>query len=136
MSKPPSPQQKLVDEIDIKLASLGHFRALRMFSGFGLYLDGVIFGLVARDRLWLRVDDRSRPDFEQAGMEPFAYSRDGKSVSLTYFGCPDAVLRDPAKLRKWAKEARRASAERPKSARKRPRSGRPPFGQPRNRSLG
>lgn len=131
MPKPPSTQQKLVDEIDIKLASLGHFRALRMFSGFGLYLDGVIFGLVARERLWLRVDDRSRPAFQEAGMEPFAYSRDGKSVSLTYFRCPDPVLADPAKLRKWAKEARRASVERPKPARQKPR-----FGRPRNRSLG
>ena len=119
MPKPPSQQQKLVDELDIKLAPLGHFRALRMFSGYGLYLDGTIFGLIARDRLWLRVDDRSRPDFQKAGMEPFAYSRDGKSVSLTYFRCPDPVLADPAKLRKWAKEARRASAERKKPARRR-----------------
>ena len=129
MPKPPSQQQKLVDEIDTKLAPLGHFRALRMFSGYGLYLDGVIFGLIARDRLWLRVDDRSRPDFQKAGMEPFAYSRDGKSVSLTYFRCPDLVLADPAKLRKWAKEARRASLERKKPTRKRP------TGRPRNRSL-
>ena len=131
MPKPPSPQQKLVDEIDIKLAPLGHFRALRMFSGYGLYLDGVIFGLVARDRLWLRVDDRSRPDFQKAGMEPFAYSKDGKSVSLTYFRCPDPVLADPAKLQKWAKEARRASVDRPKSARKRTHTRRP-----RNSGLG
>jgi len=125
MAKPPTPQQKLVAEIDIKLAPLGHFRALRMFSGYGLYLDGVIFGLVARDRVWLRVDDRSRPDFQKAGMEPFAYSRDGKSVSLSYFRCPDPVLAEPAKLRKWAKEARRASAERAKPARKRTHTRRP-----------
>jgi DNA transformation protein len=124
MPKPPSKQQKLVEELDIKLAPLGHFRALRMFSGYGLYLDGAIFGLVARDRLWLRVDDRSRPDFQKAGMEPFAYSRDGKSVSLTYFRCPAPVLADPPKLRKWAKEARRASVERMKPARKRSESSR------------
>jgi DNA transformation protein len=124
MPKPPSLQQKLVDELDIKLAPLGHFRALRMFSGYGLYLDGAIFGLVARDRLWLRVDDRSRPKFQKAGMEPFAYSRDGKSVSLTYFRCPDPVLADPPKLRKWANEARRASIERKKPTRKRPSSSR------------
>jgi DNA transformation protein len=101
MVKPPTPQQKLVDEIDTKLAPLGHFRALRMFSGYGLYLNGVIFGLVARDRLWLRVDDRSRPNFQTAGMEPFAYTREGTSVSLAYFRCPDPMLADPAKLRKW-----------------------------------
>ncbi|WP_395022649.1 TfoX/Sxy family protein [Dongia sp.] len=124
MPKPPSLQQKLVDEIDAKLAPLGHFRARPMFGGYGLYLDGVIFGLVAWDRLWLRVDDRSRPDFEQAGMPPFAYSRGGASVSLSYFRCPDPVLGDSAKLRKWVREARRASVERPKPRRKRPPAGR------------
>jgi len=117
MAKPPTQQQKLVAELDAKLAPLGHFRARPMFGGYGLYLDGAIFGLVAWDKIWLRVDDKSRPAFEKAGMEPFTYSRDSKAVSVAYFRCPDSVLGDGAKLRKWATEARRASVER-KPARK------------------
>ena len=112
--KPPSPQQKLAAELDAKLAPLGHFRARPMFGGYGLYLDGVIFGLIAWDKVWLRVDDKSRPAFQKAGMEPFTYSRESKAVTLTYFRCPDDVLADGAKLRKWAKEASRASVERQK----------------------
>ena len=130
MAKPPTTQQQLVDELDAKLAPLGHFRARAMFSGYGLYLDGVIFGLIAWDKLWLRVDDRSRPAFQKAGMEPFTYSRRSKAVTLTYFRCPDPVLADAAKLRKWAKEARRASVERPKTAGKRRESRRPRIPRP------
>ena len=125
MPKPPSKQQQLVAALDAKLAPLGHFRARPMFGGYGLYLDGVIFGLIAWEKVWLRVDDRSRPGFEKAGMEPFTYSRRSQAVTLTYFRCPDAVLAEGAQLRKWAKEARRASLERkaaqkPKKPRKKP----------------
>jgi DNA transformation protein len=124
MPKPPSPQQKLVDAIDIKLAPLGHFRALRMFSGYGLYLDGVIFGLVARDRLWLRVDDRSRPDFQKAGMEPFAYSRDGsRSASpisdapTRFWPTPPSSANGPRKPGGPASSARNRPENAPKGAR-------------------
>lgn len=122
MPKAPPKHQELLDDLDAKLTPLGHFRARRMFSGYGLYLDGVIFGLIARGGLWFRVDDKSRPHYQTAGMDPFVYSRNGRSVSLTYFRCPGAVLADGAKLRKWAKEARRASVERRKPGRpRRPR---------------
>ena len=114
MAKPLSKQHRLVPDLDAKLAPLGHFRARPMFGGYGLYLDGVIFGLIGWDKVWLRVDDKSRPAFEKAGMEPFTYSRETNAVTLTYFRCPDDVLADGAKLRKWAKEARRASVERQK----------------------
>jgi DNA transformation protein len=119
MPKSSSKQPKLVADLDAKLAPLGHFRARPMFGGYGLYLDGTIFGLIAWDKVWLRVDDRSRPAFENAGMEPFTYSRSSKAVTLTYFRCPDPVLADAGKLRKWAKEARRASLERQKPTRRR-----------------
>ena len=111
-----------LNSLALKLAPLGDFRARRMFSGRGLYLDGVIFGLLLRGILWLRVDDRSRPDFKKEGSEPFSYSRPGKTVVVgSYFRCPDPVLADAAKLRRWCKEARRASVERKPQAKSRPR---------------
>jgi DNA transformation protein len=112
MAKPPPKHQTLIADLDAKLAPLGHFRARPMFGGYGLYLDGAIFGLIGWDKVWFRVDDKSRPDYLKAGMEPFTYSRDRRAVTMAYFRCPDAILGDGAKLRKWAKEARRASVER------------------------
>jgi DNA transformation protein len=115
MPKQPHPDSPLVATVEAKLAPLGDIRARRMFSGFGLYLDGVVFGLILHGKLWLRVDDKSRPAFEKAGMPPFSYARKQTGrviVAASYYRCPDAVLADGAKFRRWAKEARRASAER------------------------
>ena len=42
-----------------------------MFGGVGLYADGYYFALMAEDRLYFKVDDSNRPDFEAAAMEPF-----------------------------------------------------------------
>ena len=123
MAKPAPAETRLIAELDAKLAPLGHFRARRMFGGWGLYLDDAIFGLMAWGKVWFRVDDRNRPDYQKAGMEPFTYSRETRAVTMTYFRCPDPVLADAAKLRQWAKAARRASVER-KSGGKRRASGR------------
>ncbi len=110
---------RLIKSLDAKLAPLGHFRARRMFGGYGLYLDDTIFGLIIWDRLWLRVDDRNRADFETAGMEPFTYAReDGREISMTYWSCPARVVKDAALLRDWVAKARAASAERKTAARR------------------
>src|SRR4030095_12717765 len=45
--------------------------AKSMFGGVGIYAQGSFFALIAEDRLYFKVDDRTRPDFERLGMEPF-----------------------------------------------------------------
>jgi DNA transformation protein len=116
--KPPNPiAADLIAQLDRKLAPLGHIATRRMFSGYAAYLDGTVFALILRGKLWLRVDDKTRPDFVKAGMQPFAYTqtKSGKVIAVeSYYQCPDLVLADAAKLRRWVKEARRASAERNK----------------------
>ena len=117
----------LIAQLDRKLAPLGHIATRRMFSGSAAYLDGVVFALVLRGKIWLRVDDKTRPDFAKAGMNPFSYTRpsSGKVILVeSYYQCPDAILADGAKLRRWVKEAHRASAERTqkKPAKKKPAS--------------
>lgn len=116
MAKKPAPIPKLIADLDAKLAPLGHFLAKRMFGGHGVYLDDVVFGLIFWDKLWLRVDDRNRADFEKAGMEPFTYEKSGgKPISITYWECPAKVLKDGKKLRDWVAKSKAASAERKKS---------------------
>ena len=111
---------KLIKDLDAKLAPVGHFQARRMFGGMGVYLDDVIFGLIFDGTLWLRVDDRNRADFEQAGMAPFTYEKsDGKQISITYWECPAKVLKDGKLLRDWVAKSKAASAER-KRAKKKP----------------
>ena len=77
----------------------------RMFGGTGLFRDGVMFGIVARDTLFLKTDDRSRSKYESAGMGPFQYERKGKTLSLGYHEVPVEVLEDGDTLAEWASSA-------------------------------
>jgi DNA transformation protein len=82
----------------------------RMFSGAGLYCDGVIFGLVVRGTIYLKADETSRADFAREGSCPFTYSR-GKASgrpsehALPYWRLPDRLYDDPDELAVWAERA-------------------------------
>jgi DNA transformation protein len=94
----------LVAHVLDMLAEWGGISARRMFSGYGLYRHGAIFGLIIRDTLYLRVDDRNRPDFVAAGSRPFRYRR-GPSQEVeirSYMECPPDVLEDVDQMIRWA----------------------------------
>lgn len=92
-----------VVEVVDRLAPLGPVRPKAMFGGYGLYLDDVFFALVA-DQLYLKVDDRNRPRFEAAGMEPFRPFED-RPGTMSYYPVPEEVFDDPPSLVDWAKGA-------------------------------
>ena len=104
-----------------KLQALGPVVSRRMFGGVGFYLDGVFFALMMGDRLYFKVDDRNRRDFEAAGMEPFVPFKD-RQASTSYFEVPERVLQSRALLKSWGAKALAAARAAP--ARKpRKRSG-------------
>ena len=76
-----------------------------MFGGSGIYNDGLMFGLVADDTLYLKADETNRADFEAEGMKPFTYSGKGKLVSLSYWELPEALYDDPDAFAEWARKA-------------------------------
>ena len=49
-----------------QLSSWGGVTARKMFGGAGLYRDGKMFGLIADDVAYLKVDDSNRPEFVAA----------------------------------------------------------------------
>ena len=87
------------------LADFGPVTARRMFGGAGLFRDGVMFGLVADDTLYLKADERNRPDFEAAGMPPFTYARGDRDFSMSYYLAPPDVVEDADGLAAWARKA-------------------------------
>ena len=124
-------EKALVAELDAKLASLGPFRAKAMFSGYGLYLDGIIFGLVLRAGFYLKVDAVNRPAFVAANSQPFRYEKRTGEVTIdSYWLCPGPVLANSGTLREWVTgsvaASRRISAGKKPRARK-PRPRRNPF---------
>ncbi len=54
-----------------QLSELEDVMPRSMFGGVGLYSRGLFFGIIARDRLYLKVDDETRAAYEEAGEKPF-----------------------------------------------------------------
>ena len=94
------------DRIVGQLSSLGDITRRAMFGGHGLYWDGVIFAIVFRDRLFLKVDEASKADYLAKGMEPFRPN--GRQTLKSYYEVPPEVLEDRESLLSWAGEAIRA----------------------------
>jgi len=87
-----------------QLSPLGPVSSRAMFGGAGVYLNGTIFGLIAYDTLYLKVDDSNRGDYEDAGMEPFRPYED-KVSQMSYYEVPVDVLEDRDDLSDWARKA-------------------------------
>jgi DNA transformation protein len=87
-----------------QLAGLGEVAPRAMFGGVGLYCRGLFFGIVAGDRLYLKVDDSTRGDFEAAGEKPFRpYPH--RSGTMQYYSVPVAILESAPDLVRWAGKA-------------------------------
>ena len=117
-------------------APFGPVTVRRMFSGDGIFADGLMFGLVVRDVIYLKADDANRADFEREDCAPFTYMRGKKSGrpsehALPYWRLPERLYDDPDELAEWARRSF-AAAERKKFApRKRAKERRSAF--PRHR---
>jgi len=92
-----------------------------MFSGHGLYLDGLFIGIIADETLYLKADELSQPAFQAAGMAPFTYSSRGRQVALSFWEAPADVIEDPQELWRWATEAVRAAGRARAEKLRRPR---------------
>jgi DNA transformation protein and related proteins len=107
MAKPMPP---FVEELVDLLSPLGEVRVKRMFGGFGCYVNELFMGLVAHDVLYLRVDDVTRPTFEQQGLKPFVYEvKDGVPHTMSYYGLPEDMLTSTLRLKPWAQLAIQAA---------------------------
>src|SRR5262245_20497749 len=130
----------LLDYLVDHLAPLGEARGRAMFGGFGVYLDGLIIGIIAFDTFFLKTDETNRPAFEAAGAQPFAYQRGGEpAVSTTYWECPADVLEEPDRLREWTAKSlavsRRSQAQNKKRS-KQPAPRKAPSSKPNAKSTG
>ena len=100
------------------LTPLGGVSARSMFGGVGLFHNGMMFGLIAREELFFKVGEANRPAYEDAGEAPFTYdTKNGSHTLGSYWRCPPDVLDDPELLRAWARPAIEAALA---AARKKP----------------
>jgi DNA transformation protein len=103
-------------------AEFGPVTIRRMFSGFGISVDGVNFAMALRSGLYFRADEQNIPQFEAEGSGPFQYQqrKTAKTVTVnSYWQLPARLFDDSEELAAWARAAlaaaqRAALLKRPK----------------------
>ena len=100
-----------------QLAPLGRVTLRRMFGKSGVFCDGVMFGMVTDNMLYLRVDDHNRSAFkEAASVPPLNNRKQGHSIDLAFWRAPERLFDEPDEFVAWARAAlgaaRRVAAKR------------------------
>ncbi len=98
----------------------GSIQARKMFGGYGIYHDGIMFGLVADDTLYLKADEATAEHFVLRSLEQFKYDKGNKVVKMSYYLAPDEIFDDPEVATIWAQRALEAASRvKPKIRKKR-----------------
>ena len=104
-----SVSEGLVDLLKDQLASLAPVTARRMFSGAGIFANGLMFALVVDDTLYLKTDEVNRPTFEAEGLAPFSFMKQGRRIDTSYLCAPERLLDDADELLEWSRRALKAA---------------------------
>jgi DNA transformation protein len=100
-----SVSREFIDWVQELLAPLGRVAPRRMFGGYGLFLDGLMFAIVVDDVVWFKTDAQNRERFVALGEPPFTYQRGGKPAHLHFYRAPDDAFDAPQALMPWARSA-------------------------------
>ena len=80
------------------LEPVGDVTSRAMFGGFGIFESGNMFVLISRDdRIYFKVDDSNRADYEAAASEQFK--------PMPYYEVPEEVLADEESFVAWAERS-------------------------------
>ena len=96
---------EFIDFLHEVFEDLGPIQAKRMFGGYGVYHDGLMFGLVVANQLYLKVDDENRHYFEAQKLGPFVFAMKGKPVQLSYHLAPEAIMDERELAALWARRS-------------------------------
>ncbi len=77
-----------------------------MFGGYGIYKNGIIFGLIAEDVLYFKVDETNKADYEEKGSKPFTYAQgNNKPTVMSYWEVPSEILENKTDLIEWIEKS-------------------------------
>jgi DNA transformation protein len=66
------------------MQGIGPVTSKKMFGGIGIFLDGLMFGLIAGNELYLKTDEENSNEFDALGLPLFVYSKQGKELKMSY----------------------------------------------------
>lgn len=76
-----------------------------MFGGYGIYRHGVIFAMIAFGRLYFKVGEANRADYEELGSTQFIYKTKGKDMKINYWELPEEIMENKENLSEWIEKS-------------------------------
>ncbi|MCI0465403.1 MAG: TfoX/Sxy family protein [Beijerinckiaceae bacterium] len=96
---------EFVEYLHDVFAHFGPVTIRKMFSGYGIYHDGVMFALVADETLYLKADAVCAGNFAKEGLGNFTYAMRGKLVQMPYYRAPGRIMEDRDEAALWARRS-------------------------------
>ena len=96
----------VVGDVLMKLGA--RLSSKQMFGGYGLYLDGKIFGMITSESdLYFKVGEANKADYEAANSQPFVYTghKTKGPTTMPYWRVPEEIMEDAGKVADWAEKA-------------------------------
>ena len=110
----PEAQEFATHIVDL-LDTFGPCEARRMFGGYGIFHQGLMFALIADGNLYLKADDETRELFSAEGCEAFSYYKKEKEYRLSYYLAPGEFFEDPDACLRWSSLAFDAALRNPRN---------------------
>lgn len=82
----------------------------KMFGGYGVFKDGLMFAIFIGGVLYLKVDHLTSSDFSKRSLRPFSYERvdkvgKKKTIELSFSEVPLDIYDEPPMAIEWARKA-------------------------------
>jgi DNA transformation protein len=118
-----------VDHLTELFAPLRGVSFRRMFSGHGIFKDGVMFALISRDLLYFRTDEAAAARHAAEGAAQWSPHMRGEAKPMPYWQVPERLFDEPDEFAEWARQAfaltKRLKAEKKPAAKKKPAPKKP-----------
>ena len=96
----------ILDQLD----GIDQIETKRMFGGLALLYQGSAFAKIKHGKVWLKVDDHNKTEFEKLGMKQYTYGKNN-DCKLNFFETPVEVMEDNVQLKTWAKRSLQAAIQ-------------------------
>ena len=99
------PRNEFVDYVVELMSGWAAVSARKMFGGYGLYREEMMFALIVKDELFFKTDANNVTQFERAGCRPFVYQSQTRTIQMSYWSAPVASLDSSVEMGEWCQSA-------------------------------
>lgn len=96
---------EFVDYVVELMAGWAGVRVRKMFGGYGVYREELMFALIADDQLYFKTDAANEAEFKRAGSRPFIYVSGTRTVQMSYWSASESSLESAVEMHDWCVSA-------------------------------